>query len=52
MEILSRIKKSARILLKGDTKLNHFALKAKLYLHAIHAAYAKLRELNPAQLAA
>ena len=39
-------------LLKGDTKLNHFALKAKLYLHAIHAAYAKLRELNPAQLAA
>ena len=39
-------------LLKGDTKLNHFALKSKLYLHAIHAAFAKLRELNPAQLAA
>jgi len=39
-------------LLKGDTKLNHFALKSKLYLHAIHAAYAKLRELNPTQLAA
>jgi len=39
-------------LLKGDTKLNHFALKAKLYLHAIHAAYAQLRELNPAQLTA
>ena len=39
-------------LLKGDTKLNHFALKSKLYLHAIHAAYAKLRELNPAHLAA
>ncbi len=39
-------------LLKGDTHLNHFALKSKLYLHAIHAAYAKLRELNPAQLAA
>jgi hypothetical protein len=39
-------------LLKGDTKLNHFALKSKLYLHAIHAAYAKLRELNPACLAA
>ncbi|HLO13200.1 MAG TPA: transposase [Anaerolineales bacterium] len=39
-------------LLKGETKLNHFALKSKLYLHAIHAAYAKLRELNPAQLAA
>lgn len=39
-------------LLKGNTKLNHFALKSKLYLHAIHAAYAKLRELNPVQLAA
>jgi hypothetical protein len=39
-------------LLKTDTHLNHFALKAKLYLHAIHATYAKLRELNPAQLAA
>jgi hypothetical protein len=39
-------------LLKGDTKLNHFALKSKLYLHAIHAAYAKLREFNPACLAA
>jgi hypothetical protein len=39
-------------LLKGDTKLNHFALKSKLYLHAIHAAYAKLRELNPVYLAA
>lgn len=39
-------------LLKGDTKLNHFALKSKLYLQAIHAAYAKLRELNPVQLAA
>jgi len=39
-------------LLKGDTKLNHFALKSKLYLHAIHAAFASLRELNPARLAA
>jgi hypothetical protein len=39
-------------LLKGDTKLNHFALKSKLYLHALHAAYAKLRELNPVSLAA
>lgn len=39
-------------LLKGDTKLNHFALKSKLYLHAIHAAYAKLRELSPVCLAA
>lgn len=39
-------------LLKGETKLNHFALKSKLYLHALHAAYAKLRELNPVSLAA
>jgi len=39
-------------LLKGDTQLNHFALKSKLYLHAIQAAYAKLRELNPVCLAA
>jgi hypothetical protein len=39
-------------LLKGNTKLNHFALKSKLYLHAIHAAYAKLREFNPISLSA
>jgi hypothetical protein len=39
-------------LLKGDTKLNHFALKSKLYLHAIHSAFATLRQLNPARLAA
>lgn len=39
-------------LLKGDTKLNHFALKSKLYLRAIQSAYAALRELKPAQLAA
>lgn len=39
-------------LLKGDTKLNHFALKSKLYLHAIHSAYAKLREFQPVCLAA
>lgn len=39
-------------LLKGDTKLNHFALKSKLYLRAIQSAFAALRELHPAQLAA
>ena len=39
-------------LLIGDTKLNHFALKSKLYLRAIQSAYAALRELHPAQLAA
>jgi hypothetical protein len=37
-------------LLKGDTKLNHFALKSKLYLRAIQSAYATLQELNPARL--
>lgn len=39
-------------LLKGDTKLNHFALKSKLYLSAIQSAYATLREFNPPKLAA
>jgi hypothetical protein len=39
-------------LLKSETHLNHFALKAKLYLHAIQSAYATLRDLNPARLAA
>lgn len=39
-------------LLKGDTKLNHFALKSKLYVRAIQSAFAALRELQPAQLAA
>ncbi len=39
-------------LLKGDTQLNHFALKSKLYLHAVQSAYATLQELNPARLAA
>jgi hypothetical protein len=39
-------------LLKSNTKLNHFSLKSKLYLHAIHSAYAALRQLNPTQLAA
>ena len=34
-------------LLKDDIHLNHFALKAKLYLNAVHAVYAKLRKLNP-----
>jgi hypothetical protein len=37
-------------LLKGNTKLNHFALKSKLYVRALQSAYAALRELNPVQL--
>jgi hypothetical protein len=39
-------------LLKTDTQLNHFALKAKLYLHAVQSAYATLQKLHPARLAA
>lgn len=39
-------------LLKSATKLNHFALKSKLYLQAIQSAYATLRDLNPVPLAA
>ena len=39
-------------LLKGSTKLNHFALKAKLYVRALHTAFNALRDLQPARLAA
>jgi len=39
-------------LLKGTTKLNHFALRSKIYLQAIHSAYAELHKLNPVSLAA
>jgi len=39
-------------LLKGSTKLNHFALKAKLYVRALQTAFAALRELLPVRLAA
>jgi len=35
--------------LKGKTKLNHFALKAKLYLTALHSAFSTLRTLPPMQ---
>jgi hypothetical protein len=33
--------------LKGQTKLNHFALKSKLYLNALHSAFSTLRQLMP-----
>ena len=33
--------------LKVNTKLNHFALKAKLYLNALHSAFSTLRHLMP-----
>ena len=39
-------------LLKSSSKLNHFALRAKLYLKAIQTAYEALNLLQPARLAA
>lgn len=39
-------------LLKGQTKMNHFALRSKLYLQALRVAFDALRELQPARLAA
>jgi len=38
--------------LKGKTKLKHFALKSKLYLHALHSAFSTLRALTPVQVTA
>jgi hypothetical protein len=35
--------------LKMRTQLNHFALKSKLYLNALHSAFATLRALSPVQ---
>jgi hypothetical protein len=39
-------------LLKTTTKLNHFALKAQLYMRALKVAFDALRELQPARLVA
>jgi hypothetical protein len=39
-------------MLKIETKTNHFALKTKLYVNALHSAFQTLRELNPIQLSA
>lgn len=39
-------------LLKGATKLNHFALKSKLYVRALQTAFVALRDLQPVRLAA
>jgi hypothetical protein len=39
-------------MLKVDSKMNHFALKSKLYIKALHSAFDTLRELNPIQFAA
>ena len=38
--------------LKVDTKLNHFALKSKLYINALHSAFSTLHELTPIQFTA
>lgn len=38
--------------LKWQTKLNHFALKSKIYQSALKAAYSELVKLNPQPLAA
>lgn len=39
-------------LLKRRTKCNHFALRSQVYLRALQAAYAALRQLQPLALAA
>ena len=39
-------------MLRGSTKLNHFALKMKLYTEALQVAFTALRQLQPVQLAA
>ena len=39
-------------LMKGTTKLNHFALKSKLYQRALQVAFDTLRTLQPVRLAA
>jgi hypothetical protein len=38
--------------LKLKTQLNHFALKSKLYLNALHAAFSTLRTLTTGQVTA
>ena len=39
-------------MLKIKTKTNHFALKTKLYINALHSAFQTLRDLNPIQISA
>ena len=38
--------------LRRSTKLNHFALKSKLYVTALHSAFESLRQLDPVSLSA
>jgi len=39
-------------LLKSETRLNHFALKTKLYVAALHSAFNQLRQLQAVSFAA
>jgi hypothetical protein len=39
-------------MLKVETRTNHFALKTKLYVNALHSAFQTLRDLNPVQFSA
>jgi len=39
-------------LLKQSTRLNHFALKSRLYLSALRSAFDQLRQLHSVRLAA
>jgi hypothetical protein len=39
-------------MLKVETKTNHFALKTKLYVNALHSAFQTLREFNLVQFSA
>ncbi len=39
-------------MLKVETKTNHFAMKMKLYVNALHSAFQTLREMNPIQFSA
>jgi len=39
-------------MLKVSKNLNHFALKAKIYINALQSAYAELQKLQPMKLSA
>jgi hypothetical protein len=39
-------------MLKVETKTNHFAMKTKLYVNALHSAFQTLQNLNPVQFSA
>lgn len=39
-------------MLKFSSKLNHFALKAKIYISALHTAFAELQKLQPLKITA